>query len=319
MPEHTIPESLIQTIKSGRAVLVVGAGLGLPSWKQLLEKMNDRLAEQGPAEPNSANGSNADVDANATKDVAKLLHKGSLARAAGFLARALGPEVCDEIVAATWSTPEPLPELAVALGKLPFRQVWTTFPGDVLERAMAADRPDDWPEPAVVTYREAAEISPRRRTLLKILGDFESYAVTPASLRRALASADELRQYAREFYRQGTLVLVGFRYGDPDLGALLDRVLGVFDVPESRHYMVASGVGPVTVDELKHEHHIEVINLPGKGVDDTATTALLDYLRALSAACSEAGITPAPAAPDADDLDGWVAVWKDDPEAAAAA
>ncbi len=30
MPEHTIPESLIENIRSGRAVLVVGVGIGIP-------------------------------------------------------------------------------------------------------------------------------------------------------------------------------------------------------------------------------------------------------------------------------------------------
>ena len=43
MPEHTIPESLIEQIRAGRAVLVVGAGIGLASWKQLLERMNEEL------------------------------------------------------------------------------------------------------------------------------------------------------------------------------------------------------------------------------------------------------------------------------------
>src|SRR6185503_18393224 len=84
MPEHTIPESLIENIRSGRAVLVVGVGIGIPSWKQVLERMNQALRERGGA-----------GDDAASRDVEKLLHKGSLLRAAGFLGRTLGEEACD--------------------------------------------------------------------------------------------------------------------------------------------------------------------------------------------------------------------------------
>src|SRR5258705_10926939 len=91
MPEHTIPESLVDAIKAGRAALVVGAGIGVPSWKQLLERMTKELEARG-----------RDGDDAAAKDVAKLLHKGSLVRAVGFLARALGEEPCDRIVEETW-------------------------------------------------------------------------------------------------------------------------------------------------------------------------------------------------------------------------
>ena len=41
MQEHTIPESLIEQIRSGKAALVVGAGIGVPSWKQMLERLSE--------------------------------------------------------------------------------------------------------------------------------------------------------------------------------------------------------------------------------------------------------------------------------------
>ena len=47
MPEHTIPESLIEQIRTGKAALVVGAGIGVPSWKQLLERMTKALETRG--------------------------------------------------------------------------------------------------------------------------------------------------------------------------------------------------------------------------------------------------------------------------------
>jgi len=302
MPEHTIPGTLIEQIRSGRAVLVVGAGIGVPSWKQVLERMNDELRERG-----------GPGDEAAAKDLARILHKGDLVRAVGFLARTLGGYVCDRIVSDAWKTPDELPEIVEAISRLPFRLVWTTFPGELIEEGVKRGSPPEWPTPAVLTYKEAADIRPRRRTLLKILGNLKSYVVTPSSVRTALHGARDLREHASSYYSDGALVFVGFRFGDPDLAALLDRLFGVFEPPKSNHYMVASGVGPVTVDELMAEHHIEVINLAGKGADETATAALLEYLEQLRASCEEAGITLSQAEPEPDDLYGWLEVLASDP------
>jgi tetratricopeptide (TPR) repeat protein len=304
MPEHTIPASLIERIRNGRAALVVGAGLGIPSWKQILESMNEELKD----------------DEASYKDVAKLLHKGNLVRAAGFLARKLGEETCDRIVQQAWQTPDDVPDVLRAIAKLPFKALWTSFPGDLIEHGLAQESPSDWPAPNVYTYGQIDELDRRRRYVLKILGDFDAYIVTPKSVRRALASRTSLREFVRELYVDGALVFVGFRFGDPDLGALLDRVFGTFEPPESEHYLIASGVGPVTVDELHSEHHISVVNLPGKGADETATAALIGYLGELADACGEAGISLAATRPDADDLEGWLHVLgEDDTDAEAVA
>jgi tetratricopeptide (TPR) repeat protein len=304
MPEHTIPESLVEAIKAGRAALVVGAGIGVPSWKQLLERLNKELETRG-----------RDGDSVAAKDLDRLLHKGSLVRAVGFLARALGEEACDKVVEETWRTPPELPHIATAIAELPFRHVWTTFPGDLLERALDEHRPEGWPTPKVVTYHELGGLSHRRRTLVKMLGNFDTYVVTPGSVRRALARAVDLRDYARDLYVEGTLVFVGFRFGDPDLSALLDRVFGMFEPPRNQHYFLGAGVGPVTVDELMAEHHMEVVNLAGKGGDDVAEKSVVEWIEALAVACKSANVTLVQSRPDADDLDGWLALYAEDAEA----
>lgn len=281
---------------------MVGAGIGVPSWKQLLERLTEALSTRG-----------REGDDAATKDLEKLLHKGSLVRAVGFLARALGEETCDRIVEETWKTPSETPQIAKTLAELPFRHVWTTFPGDVLERAFELGSPEDWPPTKTIAYSEIGELSKRRRTLLKMLGNFDTYVVTPSSVRRALSRAVDLRDYARELYVEGTLVFVGFRFGDPDLSALLDRVFGMFEPPRGTHYFLGAGVGPVTVDELMAEHHIEVVNVAGKGNDDIAERSVIEWLEALRDACKTAGVTLVQSKPDADDLDGWLALIPETP------
>ncbi|HUS68666.1 MAG TPA: SIR2 family protein, partial [Kofleriaceae bacterium] len=302
MPEHTIPPTLVDHIRAGRATLVIGVGIGgIPSWKQILERMNDALRERGRP-----------GDDAASRDVDKLLHKASLVRAAGFLGRTLGEEACDAIVKQAWGNIRELPPIALALARLPFKQVWTTFPGDVFERAMNAELPEEWPAPRVVTWERAGDIDRRRRALLKILGDFDSYVVTPRSTRAMLSKADALREHVRGQYAKGSLIFVGFRFGDPDLAALLDRVFGMFEPPETDHYLVASGVGPVTLDELQSEHDMKVINLPGKGTDDRATEALLEWMGELERVCADAGVHLRQTRPDDDDLEGWIAVIEED-------
>ena len=308
MHEHTIPESLIDQIRTGKAALVVGAGVGVPSWKQLLERMTKALETRG-----------REGDEAATKDLEKLLHKGSLVRAVGFLARALGEETCDRIVQETWAAPADVPALPKALAKLPFRHIWTTFPGDILEHALETQSPEDWPPARVVSYQELGELSLRRRTLVKMLGNFDTYVVTPASVRRALSRAVDLREYARELYVEGSLVFVGFRYGDPDLSALLDRVFGMFEPPRGTHYFLGAGVGPVTVDELMADHHIEVVNLAGRGGDEVAERSVIEWLESLRAACEKVQISLVQTRPDPDDVDGWVALLSEGGDEAAEA
>ena len=307
MPEHTIPESLIEQIRTGKAALVVGAGIGVPSWKQLLERLTKALETRG-----------REGDDAATRDVEKLLHKGSLVRAVGFLARALGEDTCDKIVEEVWAAPAETPTLPKVLATLPFRHVWTTFPGDVLEHAFETASPDEWPPARVVTYQELGELSPRRRTLVKMLGNFDTYVVTPRSVRRALSRAIDLRDYARKLYVEGALVFVGFRYGDPDLAALLDRVFGMFEPPRGTHYFLGAGVGPVTVDELMADHHIEVVNLQGRGGDEVAERSIIEWLEQLRTECQKASITLSQARPDADDVEGWIALLGDSGEEAEA-
>ncbi len=308
MPEHTIPESLIEQIRTGKAALVVGAGIGVPSWKQLLERLTKALETRG-----------REGDDAATKDLEKLLHKGNLVRAVGFLARALGEETCDRIVEDTWTSPIETPALPRTLAQLPFRHVWTTFPGDLLEYAFETASPEAWPPARVVTYQELGELSPRRRTLVKMLGNFDTYVVTPNSVRRALSRAVDLREYARKLYVEGSLVFVGFRYGDPDLAALLDRVFGMFEPPRGTHYFLGAGVGPVTVDELMADHHMEVVNLAGRGGDEVAERSVIDWLEQLRDTCASVGVTLSQERPDADDAEGWIAMLGDGVEEAAEA
>ncbi len=173
MQEHTIPESLIEQIRTGKAALVVGAGIGVSSWKQLLERMTKALETRG----REGDGRHRDQ-----RSSMKLLNKGSLVT----LRSTESPRSAGNATASCrrcGGAAKELPALPALLARLPFRHVWTTFPGDILEHAFETRSPEDWPASRVVSYQELGELSKQRRTLVKLLGNFDSYIVTPRPAR----------------------------------------------------------------------------------------------------------------------------------------
>jgi tetratricopeptide (TPR) repeat protein len=307
MAEPQIPANLIERIRAGRAALVVGGSIGtlagLPSWKKVLERLRDELGERKKA-----------GDKEAVDDVSALLKKGRLVSAAGFLARTLGGEACDAILAEQWKSPDLLPDAVKVFGRIPARAIWTTFPGDLIDRAVAEGSPIEWPAARVATYAEAGDLDTRKRYVLKALGDLadHSFVVVPTSVRRAIAPATSFRGVLQDLYRDGALVFVGFRHGDPDLHAMLDRVFGNFEPPTSEHYFVSAGLGPVDTEELSAEHHMTVIPLEGQGGDEKSLESLISFLNRLADECDKAGLTLAVTRPSDDDLDAWLGRLGDD-------
>ncbi|MSP17323.1 MAG: hypothetical protein EXR73_12080 [Myxococcales bacterium] len=301
MAEPLIPEKLLARIRAGRAAIVVGSSIGtlagLPSWKKVLERLREELERRGGA-----------GDKVAADDVAGLLKKGRIVAACSFLARSIGGEACERALVDLWKTPAALPEVLKALGRIPVRAVWTTHPGDLVERALASGTPDGWPAARVVTYEECDGLDPRKRHLLKLLGEVgRNYVLVPASVRRRLASATAYRALLADLYRDGALVFVGFRHGDPDLHAVLDRVLGTFDLPDVEHYFVGAGLSPVDIEDLREEHKLQVIALDGQGGDDKSAASLAAWLGALAEACTKEGIDLSSTKLGDDDVDGWIA------------
>ncbi len=142
------------------------------------------------------------------------------------------------------------------------------------------------PIPAVWTTRDDDALAHDGRQVLKLLAGIAD----AAALRRAWIPASAARERVGRVYREGTLVLVGFRAGDPDLALLLDRLFASFEPPAGPHLLVGDA-GDVP-DALAAEHALE--RVPG---------AFLDALAAACAAAPEAG----------DDLDAWCARLAEDP------
>ena len=63
----------------------------------------------------------------------------------------------------------------------------------------------------LLTTGDVEGLDRRRRYVLKLLGDFDTYVVTPRSVRAAQTSRADLRAFVGDLYHDGVLVFVGFR------------------------------------------------------------------------------------------------------------
>src|SRR5262249_29055501 len=127
-----------------------------------------------------------------------------------------------------------------------------------------------------------------------------------------LAGAAACRALLQDLYRDGTLLFIGFRHGDPDLSMLLDRIFAGFEPPQGEHFFAGAGLGPVDSAELRAEHHMTVLPLEAMQ-GDRAVDSLAGFLGHLVVACEKASISLHSTRPAPDDLDAWCARLKEDP------
>jgi tetratricopeptide (TPR) repeat protein len=241
------------------------------------------------------------LPAEETAGVRPLIERRPLA-AAGFVRRRLGAQFADALRAA--SAPEDgngAADLVRRLGALPFRAVVTTGYDDLLEQAFAGHgRPL-----RVYTPGEANVLRQdgKQPFILKAFGcatRAETLVWSSEDLQSALASA-EFRAAAHELYRSRSFLFVGFERGDLDLEILLERVLSGAAEGAVEHFAVMPELTAIEQEELSRAWRIRV--LPQASVD-----ALVGMLEAALAAPACAHL------PEADDLEGWLALIADNPQ-----
>jgi len=311
MATQAIPNQLIERLKAGRVALVVGAGLGTaagrPSWKKLFEKLAQHL-EQSGAKSEAA-------------DVTALLKRGRKATVAGFLERRLGPATCAKVLGDALADKVESPEVMKLLARLPVRAFISTSPGPLLPQTLTDHAPAGVDAPLVVTGSEIDGPIKRKRFVLKALGDVskpDSITLSPRTSRKLVAERAALRAMAEDLWRNWTLLFVGFRGGDADLGVLLDGFFASASAggTAQKHVIVAPGLGPIEIDELTSMYGAEPVSLDGDGSDEKHE-ALTEWLKTLAESCTSEGLILTAAAiarPSDDDLEGWLARFLEDTE-----
>ena len=284
------PKNLLNNCSDKRVAIVVGSKLGGSSWKELLESLNLKLKDKGQEAP--------------YKDVAKLLENKEYARAAAFLGRVLGAEVCDAEVKMCWADKNASNDFVKAIANCPIAQVWTTYPGEVVENVAATVNPD-WPAPDVKTYLEAGEIYEGRRTLLKLTGDYNTFLASPSSFRQVFNQSNTLVEFIKPFYEEGTLLFVGFENTDPDFIALKEKLFSRFAYPQKEHFWIGEKLDLVSKDELQTEHRIAVLD--SNGQNDA------QFIEQLAKDLAQNGKKLLGSTPEPSDVQGWALYLNNNP------
>ena len=279
-PASTEITDLVERLRTGRCVLCAGSRLtaadGERSFRSLVEKLLASLPEG---------------DADGARQV---LESRPLA-AAGFVRRRLGEERFADALKKAAAPFAELPETIRLLGELPFRAIVTTAYDDAFERAFTKDGV----VPRIYTPRdhEALKNDGKLRFVFKALGDpsrADSIVWSAEDLNSALADGG-YRTVAQDLYRSRSFLFVGFDGRDPDLAMLLERVLAGARAGEVEHFAVMPGVGAVEKEELYAAYRIRVLSAEN----------VAELARQLKDAVGEA---VAPALPDDDDFEGWLAL-----------
>ncbi|MBI5479604.1 MAG: tetratricopeptide repeat protein [Deltaproteobacteria bacterium] len=290
-----IPEFLVDRLRRRRCVLCAGlglgrsAGLGFPTWSALAGQMGDWLRVEGrPA------------DEVSFEELRCALADGDLFTVVGYLARRLGRDYCVARLRESYPGVPELPPLYRALARLPFRGVISTGFDTVLGRPFGIDEDDG---PPVFTHIDGAAIRAHRGPFfLAAHGELSRPAtliLSRTDLRRAVADPD-YSAFCRELFGRYSLVFVGFAPADPDFIALLERHFGGAPRALLPHIMLADGVPPLEVKELKAAHGVVVV--PVGGDLPAFVAALADRVASAEAASR----------PDPDDLQGWLQVLQTD-------
>lgn len=304
-----IPDSLVERLNAGEAALVAGLGwgelAGAPGWRAILETLR---AGVGAAPVRSS--------------VAKLTEAGRLADATLLLRDSLSEQTIRDLVCEAFPIGATVPSAVAGVARLPWRAVITTAFDDLWERALtdAGDAAEGEPS------KEARRVV---RLLVGSANPAELRAVGPGTplmhlfgraaaphtirLGAAIGGAARLAPggltWLADLRRRRSLVLVGFRPGDPDLNWLLSwmSLTDVEDGPNARpHFLfldVSSESDPETEARLVALRTGITVIRCGAGTSEAA-----ERLAQLSA------LVPAEPPPsDAEvDLDHWLDRWAKD-------
>ncbi|HEY6476702.1 MAG TPA: tetratricopeptide repeat protein, partial [Polyangia bacterium] len=206
-----IPDSLVDRLKARQVVLVAGLGCselaGAPGWTAFVESLADRP-----------------VFSDVRAQIAGLINAGRLSDALALIRDLLPPAQVEEAIEQAFPDGAPLPETIKQAADFPWRAVVTTAFDDQWARALASapGRQDPLRVLVGIDASARARFGGPDTPLIHLCGRRalpKSLCIGSADARKRLlpsagmAWLDQLRQ-------RRSLVLVGFRPGDPDLAWL---------------------------------------------------------------------------------------------------
>jgi tetratricopeptide (TPR) repeat protein len=280
-----IPSGLTQRVRAGHGVLVAGLGFAdvaaSSAWEATLRRLIQRFATEGD-----------DAKASA-RLVLDLVSRGRLRSALAWLRQRLPERAVTEVLAELRLSGSNVPPAVTLAAQLPWRGVVTTNFDDGWERTFKNGHPGGRPfrrlDPRVLAEGLLGEDADTP-FLLHALGTPqapETLCLSAADLRRRDTSG-AVGAFLRSVFAERSFVFLGFRPGDPDLGLILENMLG--SAPTSAEHFF---LFPETSGELEAALQAEIL---GAELDLTPVPylgTLEELLRGWVVAAEEA-ITPRP-------------------------
>ncbi|WP_437855087.1 SIR2 family protein [Sorangium sp. So ce363] len=287
--DEEILEQLRERYTSGNLIVFAGAGVsaaaGMPTWKQLAEKLRDR-ARRRSADP-------AVID-----EIQQYISSNQLINALSAARLALGPQDFNWTVDKELDdTGRDVPELARAIAALKpkLKAVLTTNIDRFLERAFQGE----WR----MVDRPAGDVAMDRCFILKLHGTlraWDTWVFSRDQYDRAIFGSPLLQDAFGALYRTHSILFVGFGLADDNIDQTLARVRALSSGQPPMHFaLLPKGVPPFR-RRLLEESGVRLIIYENQAGDHAEVTQVLLGLEPGAAPPPHAAAPPhAPAPPQA--------------------
>ncbi len=247
---NSLPQSLLNAVKSRTCVPFVGSGLsldfGMPTWRELIERLANRC----------------ESDCKDSKIIVALLEEGEYLDAVEWAKNKLGKQIYCKVLKDAFGKYEGNP----ADGLHPL--IWAMDPPMVITTNFDTLLEDSiTPRPNVVTHLDRIELldlfrRPKNKVLFKVHG-------TISNIKSIVLSADDYRRlYQTDMnafnlaFTQplltNTLLFIGFGMSDKGVLAMLSSSADLFDGFTGNHYAFMKR-GDAEVRELWNEYGVNVV------------------------------------------------------------
>ncbi|WP_437538502.1 SIR2 family protein [Sorangium sp. So ce726] len=227
--DAAVIEALHEALESGELVLFVGGGIsaaaGLPTWRQLVDLLVERVREQTS-------------DEVAIAEVAALARSQRYSEALGAAEQALGPAEFNAFVEDALDDEglEP-PRIAIAIAALrdKLRAVLTTNLNHLLERAFGFEWDTMW--------RVTDEVAWRRRFILKLHGTLKEPHSWVFARERFLASIapPDVRKSLTTVLSRCPVLFIGFGRADGNFDEMLADIHALSGASPPPRFVIAPG------------------------------------------------------------------------------
>jgi len=268
-----IPKQLLNGIKDNKCVLFAGAGASMdakmPSWKELVVALVERLKEEYSNLPNRE-----------LEEVEKLLCEGKYMILAAYCLRKLGAYEFSDVLKQKLSCNGKKSYTHGLLAKIPFRAVITTNFDLFIEQTNSANG-----RMCKTLLPNDMNISEERLggalPVLKIHGSYEtpdSIVLTKAGIRELLFNKPQYNETLKQYFTENTVLFYGYSFNDPDIDFILQGIMADKKGLTRKHYALLPNVGEIEIAYLLQEYNIQVISYDTENDGHLAARGFLENI-----------------------------------------